>query len=63
MGVKLKPCPFCGNAWVYASIGDYGSGYEDNGYRINCKCGYAWKTVKWHNTINEAIEVWNKEVE
>lgn len=60
MGVKLKPCPFCGNAWIYASVGDYGSGYEANGYRINCKCGHAWKTTSWRDTKEESIEEWNR---
>ena len=59
---NIKPCPFCGTAWIYASIGDYGSGYEYNGYRIECKCGFAWKTIKWCNSKDEAIKEWNAEV-
>ena len=54
----MKTCPFCGDAWVYASVGDYGSGYESKGYRINCKCGYAWHLVKWHKTKENAIKKW-----
>lgn len=61
MKVKIKPCPLCGTAWLYASFGDYGSGYESNGYRINCRCGYAWKTISWQDTEDKAAEEWNKE--
>ena len=38
MSLDLKPCPSCGDAWVYASTGDYGSGYKHYGYRVNCRC-------------------------
>lgn len=59
---NIKPCPFCSSAWIYASIGDYGSGYESYGYRIECRCGHAWKTIKWCDSENEAIKKWNAEV-
>ena len=59
---KLEPCPFCNDAWVYASTGDYGSGYENNGYRIACGCGYAWHLVKWHKTKENAIKKWNMKI-
>ena len=62
MVAKIKPCPICGTAWVYASVGDYGSGYEYKGYRIECKCGFAWKTINWHDNKDEAIKEWNAEV-
>ena len=58
--IKLKPCPFCGDAWIYASVGDYGSGYESFGYRVECVCGYAWKAIGWHKTKQEAIDAWNR---
>lgn len=62
MEIGIKPCPDCGQAWVYASVGDYGSGYEYDGYRMQCRCGYAWKTIKWHDNRDEAIKEWNAEV-
>ena len=62
MGVEIKPCPYCGDAWVYASVGDYGSGYEYDGYRMQCRCGFAWKTINWHDNKDEAIKEWNAEV-
>ena len=62
MGLKMKPCPRCGTAWLYVSIGDFGSGYEGNGYRVNCSCGFAWKTIKWRDSEDEAIKEWNAEV-
>lgn len=63
MGLEIKPCPFCGDAWVYASVGDYGSGYEVCGYRMTCKCGYAWEMIPWRDTEGEVIEKWNRFVE
>ena len=57
---RLKPCPKCGEAWVYVSDGDYYSGYESFGYRVSCQCGYAWKSIGWHKTEDEAVEAWNR---
>lgn len=57
--IRTMPCPKCGDAWVFASVGDYGSAYENNGYRINCKCGYAWSKVDWVRTKDEAVAHWN----
>lgn len=62
MEIEIKPCPCCGTAWIYASVWDYGSGYESYGYRIQCRCGYAWKTIKWRDSEDEAIKEWNAEV-
>ena len=59
---KLKPCPFCGDSWVYASVGDYTSGYENFGYRVECKCGFAWGAINWCETKEEAIRAWNRRV-
>ena len=57
---KLKPCQKCGDAWIYSSIGDWGSGYEHYGYRVNCKCGCAWKTLdEWLPSKERAIKEWN----
>ena len=55
----IKACRYCGDAWLYASTGDYGSGYEAHGYKIECLCGYAWKHYSWHTTAQEAICEWN----
>ena len=58
---KLKPCPKCGGAWIYALIEDCTSGYELYGYRVNCKCGWAWTTLpKWFTSEEQAIEEWNE---
>lgn len=62
MGIGIKPCPYCGQAWIYASVWDYGSRHESYGYRVQCKCGYAWKTIKWYDSEDEAIKEWNAEV-
>lgn len=57
---RLKPCPFCGDIWLFVSDGDYYSGYESFGYRVNCQCGFAWKAITWQKTKKEAIEAWNR---
>ena len=59
----LKPCPFCGDSWIYSSAGDYASGYELQGYRVNCHCGYAWEAIGWQSTEDEAIAAWNTRAE
>lgn len=53
-------CPHCNTAWLYASLGDYTSGYESYGYKINCTCGFAWKNTQWKHTKDEAIKTWNE---
>lgn len=60
---KLKPCPFCGDAWVYASTGDYGSGYEHYGYRVDCRCHYAWSVIGWYEHKADVILAWNRRAE
>lgn len=60
---KIKLCPHCDEAELYVSDGGYSSGYENNGYRISCKCGFAWKKINWEKTKEEAIKKWNKIVE
>lgn len=62
MATRLKPCPFCHDAWMYVSDGGYTSGYESYGYRIECRCGWAWKQIGWQKTEEEAIEKWNRKV-
>lgn len=55
----MKKCPICDTAWIYASVGDYGSGYDSKGYKINCRCGYAWKHTDWKKTMEEVFKNWN----
>lgn len=58
---RLKACQHCGDIWIYASENDYGSDYENMGYRISCTCGHAWKALnQWYKTKSEAIIEWNK---
>lgn len=58
--MELEPCPFCDDIWLYVSDGDYYSGYEAYGYRVNCKCGFAWNTIDWCKTEEQAINSWNR---
>jgi len=59
---QLKPCPKCNTSWLYVSEGDYGSGYESKGYKVNCQCGNAWETTSFVNSREKAITDWNKQV-
>ena len=58
--VRLKPCPRCGDVWLYVSDGDWFSAYESRGYRVNCKCSFAWNAIPWCNTKDKATIEWNK---
>ena len=60
---ELKPCPFCKTIWVYVSDGDYYSGYEANGYRANCQCGFAWIKTDWQKTEKGLLKMWNRNIE
>ena len=51
----VQPCPFCNDAWKYIS--------EENGYRMQCDCGFAWKATKWTQDVNELVATWNSLVE
>ena len=62
MATKIKHCPHCHDAWMYVSDGDYCSGYESDGYRVECRCHWAWKQIGWQQTKEEAIEKWNRKV-
>ena len=42
---RLKPCPFCHDAWLYVSDGDCYSGRESCSYRVGCRCHWAWKQI------------------
>lgn len=60
---ELKTCPYCGDAWLYVSDGNYNSGYESFGYRVKCECGFAWRAVPWCKTEEEAVNEWNRRVD
>ena len=47
---------------MYVSDGDYYSGYESYGYRVECRCRWAWKQIGWQKTREEAVEKWNRKV-
>ena len=60
---RMKPCPFCNDIWVYASDGDYYSGYEARGYKPQCYCGFAYRRIPWCETEEDMIMKWNTLVE
>lgn len=62
MITRLKPCPFCHDAWMYVSDGDCYSGHESCSYRVGCRCGWAWKHNDWQKTREDAIKAWNEKV-
>ena len=58
--MELKPCPFCKIAEVFYGEYDTFSDSPFSGYKIRCKCGYAYRNSVWCDNANEAIEVWNR---
>ena len=60
---ELKPCPFCGDAWIYVSDGSYTSGYESFGYKVECRCKGSFMAMPWKITKEKAIEAWNRRVD
>ena len=60
--MEILKCPYCNDAWLYVSDGGYTSGYESKGYKIECRCGFAWKNIDWKPTREEAIKIWNDKV-
>lgn len=56
----LKPCPTCGEAWFYVSDGDYYSGYESRGIKVQCNCEGSFFNIDWQPTRNKAAKEWNK---
>ena len=57
----MKPCPFCGSSNV-APEEEYGSdcGYSFGGHLVICNdCGIQ---TKYYETVEEAIEAWNRRV-
>ena len=59
--IELKLCPYCKSAEVLYSDYDTFSDSPFGGYKITCKCGYAYRKSVWPDSVNEAIEAWNKE--
>ena len=47
----IRKCPYCGDAWLYIT--------EDDKYKINCFCGFAFKTTFKCSTRELAKSVWN----
>ena len=54
--IKLLPCPYCKDSWLFVSDYDYGSACY---YQGACKCGKFNKRVTWNKTKEQAIEEWN----
>lgn len=61
--IKLLPCPYCKDSWLFVSDYDYGSAYENLGYQGACKCGKFSKRVTWNPTKDQAVEEWNYIIE
>ena len=59
---NLLTCPKCGDISLYVSNRDFYSGYESRGYRVSCKCHFAWDTISWCKTEEETINKWNNEI-
>ena len=57
----MQKCPKCNTIWFYFSNGDYSSGYERKGYKLNCHCGYAWGAVDWKKSKEELINEWENQ--
>lgn len=60
---RLIPCPYCNDSWLFVSEYDYGSDYENLGYKGSCKCGKFNEKVNWNKTREQAIEEWNNLIE
>lgn len=58
--MELKTYPFCKTAEVFCGEYDTFSDSPFSGYKIRCKCGYAYRNSVWCDNANEAIEVWNR---
>lgn len=58
---KIKPCPKCDDIWMFFSDGHH-SGYEALGFRVDCVCGFAWRSMTFCSTREEAIIKWNEKV-
>ena len=56
----LKTCPICGDSWIYASTGDYASGYTKRGYKVTCHCKGSFFAIPWQPTKWKAKKQWNR---
>ena len=65
--VKLKPCPWCGHIpEIYTEPVDQYDGTILCDHYIRCrnkKCPVGEISTKYFDTINEAIEAWNRRAE
>ena len=57
-----KPCPFFKFAEVFYCEYDTFSDSPFGGYKIRCKCGYAYRKSVGCDSVNEAVEAWNRRV-
>ena len=57
---ELKPCPYCKSTEVFYGEYDTFSDTTFGGYKIRCRCGYAYRKSVWCDSANEAIEAWNR---
>ena len=60
--MELKLCPYCKSAEVFYGEYDTFSDTPFGGYKIRCKCGYAYRKSVWCDSANEAIEAWNRRI-
>ena len=60
--IELELCPYCKSAEVFYSDYDTFSDGPFGGYKITCKCGYAYRKSVWRDNANEAIEAWNRRI-
>ena len=58
--IELELCPYCKSAGVFYGEYDTFSDSPFGGYKIRCKCGYAYRKSAWCDSVNEAIEAWNR---
>ena len=60
--MRPNPCPLCKSAEVfyieYDTFSDSSFGF--GGYKIRCKCDYAYRKSVWCDSVTEAIETWNR---
>lgn len=47
----IEKCPYCGDAWIYIT--------EENKYKINCRCGFAFKKTPECADCESAKTAWN----
>ena len=57
---KIKKCPYCNDAWLFVSDGDYYSGYESKGFKVSCMCGFAFRNMPFMPSRESAVAEWNK---